>query len=150
MLHQSFLLLSALSLAGLVDVGSHATRSVRLNIRLNHTTSLHAKSVVLTSPDGRAHPAVLQGDEFYVPEDLLSCPKFAVTIALPEESLHLAAIDLTDFRGTWDVFLSDTAFPRRFALPKRAKAREVCVVTFQWGEGDPREIAQSKCRQKLP
>jgi hypothetical protein len=42
------------------------------------------------------------------------------------------AIPQDDFRGTWDVFLSDSGFPARFALPKKAKASEVCVVTFEW------------------
>ena len=148
MLYPTLLGLSALSLAGVVDVGAHVTGSVCLNIRLNQTTSLHAKSVVLTSPDGRGHPAVLQGDKFYIPEDLLSYSKLAVTIALPDESLHLVAIEQDDFSGTWDIFLSDKAFPSRFALPRGAKAKEVCVVTFNWGEGDPREMAQSKCRQR--
>ncbi len=153
MLSTLFATVGAFACGVLLMLGPTSTgsvRFVRLNIRLNQTSSLHAESVVLTSADGRGHPAVLQGDEFYVPEDLLSCPKLAVTIALPDESLDLVAVDQDDFRGTWDIFLSDKAFPSRFALPRGAKAKEVCVVTFEWGEGDPRQIAQSKCRQRLP
>jgi hypothetical protein len=150
MTYPSLLLASALSLAGPLDVGAtNAIGCVRLNIRLNQTTVLHAKRVALTSPDGREHAAALRGDEFQVPKDLLSCPKLTVVIALQDESLHLVGIDQLDFRGTWDILLSDKAFSERFPLPKGAKAKEVCVVTFQWGEGDPRQIAQSGCRQPL-
>jgi len=148
MLFPRFFALFVASLACFGGAEPPAGRSVHLAISLNQTTALHARSVVLTSPDGRDHRAVLKGDVFLIPKGLLEYPKLDVTIFLKGESLHLAAISQDELKGKWEVSLSDRGFAPRFALPEGAKPNEVCVVAFEVGKGDPVEMAQSNCRQR--
>jgi hypothetical protein len=93
--------------------------------------------------------ASLEGGCFRVPQDLLRKSAVDVSFDVPGNRVHLTAISMGFFAGSWDVNLEDKKFGKEVSFPKRANTREGCAVVFHIGEPET-EISQTNCRSRIP
>ena len=76
-----------------------------------------------------------------------------ITFTLPMNKIRLSAIRTGFFSVPWDIDLQDKwsggRMPgERFGIPKHARAKETCLVTFHGGDPEI-AMAQTGCRIPL-
>jgi hypothetical protein len=91
----------------------------------------------------------LQEGCFRVPSTFLSGKTIDVFFTLPGNRVYLSSIPTGFYSGSWDVDLEDKRFGSDVALPKHARTKEVCAVTFHVGEPERISVI-APCRSPFP
>jgi hypothetical protein len=90
-----------------------------------------------------------KGNCFRVPADILAQGKIDVAFAIPGNRVYLSAIDASFLSNSWDIELEDKKFTSEVVLPKHARVKRTCAVTFHVGEPEI-QMSQTACRTPIP
>ena len=119
------------------------TIQVRLNGKM-----VDDPQVITLKTKGTENAAPLAEGCFTLPPSLDKEKELDVFFTVPRNKICLSAIATGFFAGRWVVDLEDKGFGKG-ALPKHARAKEACSVSFDVGEPGT-EIVQTPCRTPLP
>jgi hypothetical protein len=145
-----FVLLLCMGASELLAQAAEAseTHCVTIHVRLNGRPIDGPQTITLKTKEGE-NAASLDGNCFRIPPALLKEKTLDVSFTLPGNKVYLSSIPIGFFAGPWDVDLADRRFEPDVSLPKHARVRDVCVVSFHVGEPET-GVAMTPCRTPLP
>jgi len=118
-----------------------------VHVRLNGKP-LDGPRVVTVKGSSSEFTLSLQGGCFVVPPALFKEKTLDLVFTLPENSIHLFNISASFFEYPWDIELTDKRFGSDVSLPKHARVKEACFVTFHGGEPE-RQLTETACRAPI-
>ena len=145
--HWALLLCMAVGTWSAQSAIAQESKCFSIHVRLNGKP-VDGPQVITLKTKQNEGTASLEGGCFRVPSALLTEKAVSVFFTVPGNKVYLAAISPSFFAVPWDIEMEDKKFDREVGLPKHARIREACVVTFHGGDPET-ELVQTGCRAQL-